>query len=80
MHKPEIEIAIKHVDIAGQCVYRPGSMAASDWIHFWESVRDIDFDDAEIIKKKLSEALEEIKILEEMVREMRDNLIAQGDY
>lgn len=80
MKKPDIEIGSKHVDIAGQCVYRPGSMSASDWIALWEAVRDVDFDEIESVRIKLNEALNEIKILEDMVSDMREELRAKGDY
>lgn len=81
MHKPDIEhIASKHIDIAGQCLYRPGSIAASEWIKFWETVRDVEFDEIDDLRRKLSEALEEIKALEGIVSDMRDELRAKADY
>lgn len=80
MMKPEIEVNRKSVDISGQCVYRPVQMAASEWLEFWETVRDVDFDEIEELKRKLSDALNEIKALEDIVSDMRDELRARGDY
>lgn len=80
MNKPEIEVGRKSVDISGQCVYRPVQMSASEWLNFWETVRDADFSEVEILRQKLKEALDEIKVLEEIVSDMRDELRAKGDY
>ena len=79
MVEPEIEIGIDSVMIAKQCVFRPENLSASQWVSFWEPISKFDPHENETLRVRLDEALEEKRVLEELVSDLRDELQELSD-
>ena len=79
MVEPEIEIGIDSAMIAKQCVFRPANLSASQWVSFWESISKFDPHENETLRVRLDEALEEKRVLEELVSDLRDELQELSD-
>jgi len=75
----DIEVNSQHVVVANQHVFRPVDISQGQWKKFWSVAKDLDEKGILTIETKLSEVLEENKILNDLVNEMRDKLRSLGE-
>ena len=75
----DIEVSSQHVIVANQHVFRTVDISQGAWKKFWNVAKDLDEKGILTIETKLQEALEENKILSDLVNEMRDKLRSLGE-
>ena len=74
MTKPKMDVEPNLILFDKQTIFRPACMSASEWIDWWDSVKDVDPCEVMTLKQKLNDALLEIRELENLVEDLRDEI------
>lgn len=72
MKHPDIDVHFNSVFVEKQHLKRPPNFSASEWCHWWETIREFDPDEVSSLRSKLGEAINEIRELETTIQELRE--------